>query len=88
MKLIKSPLLKKKWRAIFDDGTHIDFGGAGYSDYTMHGDEIRKQSYLRRHHNENWNNYKTAGSLSRWILWNLPTVSASLTDYKRRFGLK
>ena len=37
---------------------------------------------------ENWNDYMSAGSLSRWILWNKPTLTASIQDYMRRFKLK
>tara|TARA_R100000278_G_C5392190_1_gene136542 strand:- start:28 stop:312 length:285 start_codon:yes stop_codon:yes gene_type:complete len=82
----------KKKMAIFYDGekkvktTH--FGARGMSDYTIHRDPERKKRYLDRHRdNENWNDYKSAGSLSRWILWNKPTLSASIADYKKRFGL-
>ena len=47
--LIDSPSKRKKFRVIFEDGTKIDFGGRGYSDYTMHGDAHRMRAYLRRH---------------------------------------
>jgi hypothetical protein len=88
MKLVKSPNPKKKWRAEFDDGTHTDFGDASMSDYTIHKDPLRRANYLARHRaRENWNDYKSAGALSRWILWNKPTLTASLNDYKRRFNL-
>ena len=38
MKIIlkKSPNKKKKFRVIFPDDSHVDFGAAGYSDYTKH----------------------------------------------------
>jgi hypothetical protein len=66
------------------------FGAAGMTDYTkdskMTRDE-RKKRYLARHSaREDWSDPSSAGALSRWILWNKPTVSASLSDYKRRFG--
>ena len=65
------------------------FGSAGMSDYTKHKDDERKDLYLARHRaNENWEDYKTAGSLSRYILWNKPTISASFNDYLKRFNLK
>jgi hypothetical protein len=82
----------KKYMAKFqmDTGrtrtTH--FGAAGMSDYTKHHDEARKALYIARHKvNENFNDPTSAGALSRWILWNKPTVSASIADYKRRFNL-
>jgi CDGSH-type Zn-finger protein len=84
----KSPIKGKKLRATFSDGTHTDFGFAGMSDYTKHKDPQRMQRYLNRHRSrENWNNYKSRGSLSRYILWNKPSLQASISDYKRRFNL-
>lgn len=63
------------------------FGAAGMSDFTKHKDPARMQRYLARHRKrENWNDPYSAGSLSRWILWNKPSFRASVTDYKRRFG--
>jgi hypothetical protein len=91
--ITKSTRQGKKMMAIFYDEakkkvktTH--FGASGYEDYTGHQDLQRKQNYLARHTNENWNDYMTAGSLSRWILWGKPSLSASIDDYVRRFKLK
>tara|TARA_R110001599_G_scaffold67757_1_gene191091 strand:+ start:272 stop:559 length:288 start_codon:yes stop_codon:yes gene_type:complete len=83
----------KKYTAIFYDGdkkvktTH--FGSAGMSDFTKNKDPERKQRYLDRHRaNENWNDKFSAGSLSRWVLWNKTSLSASIANYKSRFNLK
>jgi hypothetical protein len=58
------------------------------SDFTKHGDEERKERYIKRHKvNENWDDPKSAGALSRFVLWNKPTLSASIRDYKSRFNL-
>jgi hypothetical protein len=63
------------------------FGAAGMSDFTKHRDEARKASYIARHSaNENFSNPTSAGALSRWVLWNKPTLSASIADYKKKFG--
>jgi hypothetical protein len=71
---------------IFDNSKHTDFGAIGYEDYTDHKDPERKERYLNRHRkNEDWQNPYSAGALSRWILWNLPTIEASFKDYKHRF---
>ena len=68
---------------------YILFLSAGASDMTQHRDPIRKQRYIDRHKkNENWNDYMSAGSLSRWILWNKTTLQASISDYKSKFNLK
>ena len=82
----------KKMKAVFTyaDGhqktTH--FGGKGYSDFTIHKDPKRKQRYLDRHEkNEDWGDPTSAGALSRWVLWNKKSKTASIEDYKRRFDL-
>ena len=92
-RIIKSPITSKKYRAEFNDGTHADFGAKGYQNYggvgnERHLDEERKKRYLQRHKSrENWSNPKSAGSLSRWILWNKTTLQDSIKDYKNRFNL-
>jgi hypothetical protein len=66
----------------------VSFGAKGMSDYTIHKDPERKKRYLERHEkNENWNDPLTPGALSRWILWNKPTLQASINDFKKRFNL-
>ena len=58
------------------------------SDYTIHNEDARKKRYLDRHRKrENWNDFKSAGSLSRYILWNKKTLDASIADYKKKFNL-
>ena len=90
----KSTNSEKKLMAIFYDGDKkkktVHFGASGYTDYIKSGgDDERKKRYIARHSNgtEDWNNYMTPGSLSRWILWNLPTLQASIKDYKKKFNL-
>ena len=68
----------------------IHFGQDGYSDYTKHKDQDRMKRYLSRHKSrENWgkSGIKTAGFWSRWLLWNKPTLTASIKDTERRFGI-
>ena len=91
MKVIIQPSTnpKKKLMAIFSDPKKtIHFGAAGASDYTINKDDARKKLYLDRHRKrEDWSDPRTAGALSRWILWNLPTRRASISDFKSRFNL-
>jgi len=89
----KSDNPEKKYVASFKRDGHIlhtHFGQAGATDYTRDSAltrEARKQRYLTRHRSsENWEDPTSAGALSRWILWNKPTVSASLSEYRQRFG--
>jgi hypothetical protein len=92
IKITKSDKKEKKLMAIFEDckngrrkTTH--FGSFGYEDFTTHRDKDRKERYLARHRkNENWNDPTSAGALSKFLLWNKPTLKASIADYKRRFG--
>lgn len=66
----------------------VSFGAKGMSDFTKHKDEERKQRYIDRHEkNEDWKNPLTPGALSRWILWNKPTLKESIDDFKKRFKL-
>jgi hypothetical protein len=78
-----------KYVAEFDNPHQIvKFGSLGYEDYTTHGDIRRKKLYLLRHRkNEDWTNPRTPGALSRWILWNLPSLDDSIDDYVKRFRM-
>lgn len=88
----KSDKKGKKLMAVFTGPngrkktTH--FGAEGMSDFTKHKDKERKQRYITRHRkNENWNDPMTAGALSRWVLWNKPSLRASISDFKKKFRL-
>ena len=89
----KSHKKEKKLDAIFEypDGhtKTVPFGQKGYSDFTKHKDTTRRKRYLDRHSGmgENWNDPTTPGALSKWILWNKPTLRGSIKDFKKRFQL-
>jgi len=83
---------EKKWDAVFEkDGKEkvVAFGAKGYSDFTKHKNVTRKARYIKRHSGmgEHWNQPDTPGALSRWILWNKPSLKGSLRDFKKRFSL-
>lgn len=79
----------------------VTFGARGYRDFTLVNDKNSKfylpkmadrikvrDQYLKRHaKNEDWDDPYSAGALSRWILWNKPTIEESLADYLERFNL-
>ncbi len=71
----------------------IHFGASGYKDYTLFSPlerEQRKRNYISRHQSkEDWSlsGIDTAGFWAKHILWNKPSVSASLADTRRRFNL-
>lgn len=50
VQLSKSPNKLKKFRVTFENNNdHVDFGGKGYSDYTIHKTPTRMRLYIRRH---------------------------------------
>src|SRR6056300_234118 len=49
VKIIRSPIKEKKFRAILEDGRTVDFGASEYSDYTKHKNPSRMRSYVLRH---------------------------------------
>ena len=79
----------------------ISFGATNYRDYTLLNDKtskfylpnksdraVVKASYIRRHEKrENFNDPMTAGSLSRFLLWDKPTFKGALRAFKKRFKL-
>ena len=89
----KSNLPGKKMMAIFYDINNnkiktVHFGQAGASDFTINKNPEQKKRYIERHSkNENWDDPMSAGALSRWILWNKPTKTESIKDYKNKFGI-
>jgi hypothetical protein len=93
MSLDKSDLINKKLVAIFYDENNkkiktTHFGQKGSGDYTINNDDKIKDLYLNRHRkNENWNDFTSAGALSRWILWNKKTVNSSLKEFLNKFNL-
>ena len=91
--IIKSKKPDKKYDAIIyrEDGRTktVSFGQAGASDYTIHKDKDRMMRYILRHkEREDWTSEgnETAGFYSRWILWNLPSLRASVADTNTRFS--
>ena len=81
---------KHKFYIITKSEKKIYFGAAGYSDFTKHKDEARKQRYINRHtKTEDWSKsgIDTAGFWSRWLLWNKPTIKDSYMDIKTKFNI-
>ena len=79
---------KKKFDARIDGSKTVSFGEKGASDFTKHKDKDRKERYIDRHKaREDWNasGAKTAGFYSKHVLWNKPTLKASIDDINKRF---
>jgi len=66
----------------------VKFGAKGYTDYTLSKDKEQKERYIKRHEKrEDWtkSGVGTAGFWAKGILWNKPTISASLADIKSKY---
>ncbi len=94
IKLSRSEKPDKKFKVKVGDRTVSDrpkvihFGSKGMSDYTINQDPNRKRLYIKRHRaRENWNKsgIQTAGFWSKHLLWNKPTLDASIRDIEKRF---
>jgi len=76
----------KKLEAVIDGKHTVAFGAKGYSDFTQHKDEDRKQRYIKRHmKNEDWTDPLTAGFWSRYILWGKPSILESINYVNNKF---
>ena len=78
----------RKYDARINGTKTVSFGERGASDFTKHKNTDRKERYIDRHKkNEDWNKSgaKTAGFYSKHVLWNKPTLKASIDDINKRF---
>jgi len=98
--LFKSSKKEKKYMLKYENKT-THFGQAGARDYTLMNkkdnkhyiadkpkrDQV-KENYRKRHRKDPINKKFTAGSLSYYLLWNKQSLSASISDYNKRFKTK
>ena len=66
----------------------IKFGAKGMDDFTKTKDEEQKKRYIQRHQKrEDWtkSGIATAGFWAKGILWNKPTITASLAEIKSKY---
>ena len=88
----QSPKPTKKWVAKFRDQDgrekHTHFGSAGMDDFTLTRDTAQRDRYRQRHTKDLQTGDPTrAGFLSYYILWNKPTLTESIADYRKRFSM-
>ena len=84
---VKEINTSKRFVAIFADGTITKFGLTNHrlGTFIDHGDKKLKSNYIKRHIKDlDTNDYKRAGYLSLFLLWNKPTLKESITDFNRR----
>jgi hypothetical protein len=98
--LRKSTRKNKKY-VLKGDGITTHFGDDRYKDFVLMNTrqsrwyepskEIREKTranYRSRHANDNLDDPTSPGALSYYLLWNLPTLKASIRDFEKRFGIK
>ena len=89
----------KKYVMKFEKKT-THFGDDSYRDFILMNDRNSKfyepveeerekvrANYRRRHKGDNLKDATSAGALSYYLLWNEPTLKASIRDYERRFKI-
>ena len=77
----------KRFKAYFKDGTITQFGQTNPKTGTFidHQDKELKKNYLKRHLKDlKTNDYKRAGYLSIFLLWNKETLKESVKDFNKR----
>ena len=76
--LTESTKPDKRLQARFANKT-VHFGAKGGSTYIDHKNPKTKSNWEARHKvRENWNDYDSAGALSKHVLWNKPSLAASI----------
>ena len=74
----------KRMMAEFQTKT-IHFGARNGSTFVDHQDMKTKENWIKRHRaNSDFNDFDSAGSLARYVLWNKSTLYASIQDLNRR----
>ena len=82
--LAKSNKYDKRLKADFGSKT-VHFGAKGGSTYIDHKNKKTNSNWEARHKvRENWKDYDSAGALSKHVLWNKPTLEASIRDLNAR----
>ena len=84
MEIVVAPSTRagSKWMATTGDRT-VHFGAAGYEDYTHHKDPDRRRLYIQRHRSRS--GLLTPGRLSRWLLWERPTLRAAIAAASKMY---
>ena len=85
--LTKSKKPDETNNAGIDDTKTVSFGQKGAPDFTEHKIH-RNDRYIDRHkQNEGWtkSGATSAGFFSKHVLWNTPTLKASIDDISKRF---
>ena len=81
----------KRFIAYFSDGSTTKFGQTNpkIGTYIDHNDKKLRTNYIKRHLKDlQTHDYKRAGYLSLFLLWNKPNHKESVKDFNKRFKNK
>lgn len=69
--------------------TTTHFGAKNSKTYLDHGDDKKREAYIKRHQvNEDFNNPTSAAALSRWLLWgDYKNLKDNISAFKKRFNM-
>lgn len=86
---------KKRFKAIFEDGSKVEFGQKGGNTYIDHSDETKRKNYLKRHelnplekkflkNKEKY--FKSPSVLSAEILWGKnDDINKNIKSYVKKY---
>jgi len=89
-----STRVSKKYVARFGDGKLVHFGGKGCGDFIVYSKlnadlaHKKRAAYIKRHGaTESWRDARTPATLSRYILWEYPSLHKAVAAYVKKFKL-
>ena len=77
----------KRFIALFSNGKTTKFGqtNSAKGTYIDHKNKKLRTNYVKRHLRDlRTNDYKRAGYLSMFLLWNIETLKEGMKDYNKR----
>ena len=85
--LKKSSNPEKKYDAIVNN-KKVSFGASGYSDYTIHKDDKRRESYIARHGaTQSWTDINKPQTWARYLLWEEKTIPKAVKKMEKKFNI-
>lgn len=87
--ILSNSTRKDKRYMVKNENKTTHFGSINHQNFTIHKDNSRKESYIRRHKtNQDWDDTLTAGFWSKHLLWNKPTLQSSIKDIEKNYNIK
>ena len=78
----------EKWKAETKGHRAVHFGQRDAGDFTIHRDEAARKAYIARHskpENWGWTGVMTPGWLSRYLLWEKPSLDEAIAAASRKY---